>query len=176
VRTDDGYHALIYLDAAKAIAVRPGQPAEIKSPAFPGVALPGKVLTISPAPATQYLVTVVVTGVHPKLRHGLPVDVGIITYTKNNVLTVPNTAVTRRGDKFFVHVLEASGRRRRVQFTPGLIGHDTTEVLEGLTDGQEVILSTPEPGQDRQVVEPSKPLGMFGHAVSMARRTRAPEL
>jgi hypothetical protein len=148
VRTSDGFHALIYLDAAKAVAVRPGQRAEIKSPAFPSVALPGKVLAIAPAPAAQYLVTVEVTGVHPKLHHGLPVDVGIITYTKSNVLTVPNTAVIRVGDKLFVDVLERNGRRRRVQFTPGLIGHDTTEVLDGLSEGQEVILSTPEPQQD----------------------------
>lgn len=150
VRTSDGYHALIYLDAATAVAVRPGQRAEIKSPDLPGVALPGTVLAVAPAPAAQYLVTVAVTGVHPKLRHGLPVDVGIITSTKNNVLMVPNTAVTRQDGKFFVHVLERGGRRRRVQFTPGVIGYDNTEVLDGLSEGQEVILSAPEPDQNQR--------------------------
>lgn len=57
---------------------------------------------------------------------------------------VPNTAVIRTGDRFFIDVLEPTGRRRRVRFTPGMIGHDTTEVLDGLSAGQEVILGTPQ--------------------------------
>lgn len=149
VRTSDGFHALIHLNAATAVAVRPGQAAQIKSDELPGVSVTGRVLSVTPAEQARYLVTVALTGVHPGLRDGLPVDVSIITRTKPDVLMVPNTAVIRSGDDFFVDVLEPNGEQRRVQFTPGLIGHDTTEIVDGLTEGQEVILSTAEPGEDR---------------------------
>lgn len=142
VRTDEGFHALIHLDTAKAVTVRPGQPAQVKSHELPGVTVPGRVLSVAPAAEKQYLVTVALTDTHPGLRDGLPVDVSIITSTKPDVLVVPNTAVIRSGDDFFVDVLEPNGDQRRVQFTPGLIGHDTTEVIAGLSEGQEVILST----------------------------------
>ncbi|HZZ49925.1 MAG TPA: hypothetical protein VFE65_23795 [Pseudonocardia sp.] len=146
VRVGEAFHALIRLPAPQAVAVRPGQSAQITSHALPGVSLPGQVLTVDPTTSARYLVTVAVTGTHEGLRHGLPIDVSITTYTKTDVLVVPNTAVIRSGGDFFVDVLEPDGHRRRVQFTPGLIGHATTEVVHGLTDGQEVVLSTPESG------------------------------
>jgi hypothetical protein len=110
--------------------------------------VPGQVLTVAPTAAAQHLVTVAVTGTHPGLRHGLPIDVCITTYTKTDTLVVPNTAIIRRGAEFLIDVLEPDGNRRRVQFTPGLVGHDSTEVLDGLSEGQEIILSTAESDGD----------------------------
>jgi hypothetical protein len=60
------------------------------------------------------------------------------------VLVVPNSAVIRHEGNFYVEVLELGGERHHVRFTPGLIGYDTTQVLAGLTEGQELIL-TPDP-------------------------------
>jgi multidrug efflux pump subunit AcrA (membrane-fusion protein) len=161
VRTDQGFHALIYLHPRHLAAVRPGQPAQITAHALPQLVVPGHVLTIAPpdgshdAPAGggpgrgqhaggHHLVTVALTGTHPRLRHGMAVEVLITTRTLHEVLMVPNSAVIRHQGSFYVEVLEPTGRRHHVPFTPGLIGYDTTEVLAGLTEGQELIL-TPDP-------------------------------
>jgi multidrug efflux pump subunit AcrA (membrane-fusion protein) len=161
VRTDQGFHALIYLPLRHLAAVRPGQPATITTHALPQLVLPGHILTIAPpdgprdVPAggvsnrDQYaeghhLVTVALTGTHPGLRHGMAVEVLITTRTLNDVLVVPNSAVIRHQGNFYVEVLEPTGDRHYVPFTPGLIGYDTTEVRAGLTEGQELIL-TPDP-------------------------------
>jgi HlyD family secretion protein/macrolide-specific efflux system membrane fusion protein len=152
VRTDQGFHALVYLHPRQAASVHPGQPAEVTTHALPQVVLSGHVLTIAPpdgadgvAPSRgQHLVTVELTGTHPQLRHGMAVEVLITTSTLDDVLVVPNSAVIRHDGNFYVEVLEPTGERHHVAFTPGLIGHDTTQVLGGLAEGQEFIL-TPDP-------------------------------
>jgi multidrug efflux pump subunit AcrA (membrane-fusion protein) len=161
VRTDDGFHALVYLSAAHAVAVHAGQPAQVSPRGLPDLVLPGRVLTVAPPrgpdaaaaavvptsrPAGEkYLVTIALTATDPRLRHGMAVDALITTHTVDDVLTVPNSAVIRVGDVCYVEVLEPTGERHRVSFTPGLIGYDTTEVRAGLSRGQTVIL-TPSPG------------------------------
>jgi multidrug efflux pump subunit AcrA (membrane-fusion protein) len=161
VRTDQGFHALFYLHPRQAASVHPGQPAQITTHALPELVLSGHVLTIAPpdgsgdvspggAPGRgqhaggRHLVTVALTGTHPQLRHGMAVEVLITTRTLKDVLVVPNSAVIRYEGDFYVEVLEPTGRRHHVPFTPGLIGYDTTQVLAGLAEGQEVIL-TPDP-------------------------------
>jgi multidrug efflux pump subunit AcrA (membrane-fusion protein) len=160
VRTEQGFHALVYLDPRHAAAVRPGQRAEITTRSLPQVALAGRVLTIAapgaagygppgtePGPAHHpghHLVTVEVIGTHPRLRHGMAVEVLIATHTIDDVLRVPNSAVIRHQSEFYVEVLEPTGERHHVQFTPGLIGYRDTEVLAGLSEGQTLIL-TPDP-------------------------------
>jgi hypothetical protein len=74
----------------------------------------------------------------------MDVDVLIATRTLDDVLVVPNAAVIRHEGTFYIEVLEPTGERHHVPFIPGLIGHDTTQVLAGLTEGQEFIL-TPDP-------------------------------
>lgn len=67
------------------------------------------------------------------------VEAHIITWQNENVIKVPNGAIFRRGENWFVYTL-ASGRAK---LTPVKLGHasDTeTEILDGIKDGDEIIL------------------------------------
>ena len=84
---------------------------------------------------------VVVTNVDPALKSGLTSNVSVVTSTiKNQALVVPSAAVTTQGGKSFVDTSGPDGKPQRVPFTPGKAGNDNTEVLSGLSKGQEVML------------------------------------
>jgi hypothetical protein len=55
------------------------------------------------------------------------------------VLTVPNSAVRRQGTRSTVTVLGFDGPRT-VEFQPGVVGDDRTQVLSGLSAGDEVVV------------------------------------
>lgn len=93
-------------------------------------------------------------------RPGMTASVDIITERKDNVLTVPLAAVTTRGgfeggkaeqapaasagstkkveDKVVVFVNDG-GKAKMVEVKTGLSDFDNIEILEGLTEGQEVV-------------------------------------
>jgi HlyD family secretion protein len=57
-----------------------------------------------------------------------------------NVLVVPNSAVIKQGGRSFVNVLGPDGKPVQAPFQAGLVGDDNTQVLCGLTEGQEIQL------------------------------------
>ncbi|PSL06340.1 efflux RND transporter periplasmic adaptor subunit [Cecembia rubra] len=83
-------------------------------------------------------------------RPGMTASVDIITQKKDNVLAVPLAAVTTREDqttqnqdgssrsKELVFVVE-NGRAKMVEIKTGISDFDNIEILEGVTEGQEVI-------------------------------------
>jgi len=94
-----------------------------------------------------------------QLREGLTVIVSIILQERNDVLLVPNQALTRQGMITFVQVLEDMEdeegnpviEQRLVQ--TGLSNWQYTEIIEGLTEGEKVVIpqsssatTTPEQG------------------------------
>jgi HlyD family secretion protein len=67
------------------------------------------------------------------------VEARIITWQNDRALKVPNGAIFRRGDQWHAYVVaDAIARQRLVKV--GRSGSTETEVLEGLNDGDEVIL------------------------------------
>ena len=64
----------------------------------------------------------------------------VVTQQLDNVLSVPNVAVRRLGDRSEVTVVGPNGEQRPVTFQPGVVGAERTQVLSGLFDGQEVVL------------------------------------
>ncbi|HEX8760272.1 MAG TPA: hypothetical protein VF734_09930, partial [Pseudonocardiaceae bacterium] len=57
-----------------------------------------------------------------------------------DVLTVPNSAVRKRGDQSSVTIVDADGVQQQVRFQAGLVGDDRTQVISGLKEGQQVVL------------------------------------
>ncbi|MFP3940932.1 MAG: efflux RND transporter periplasmic adaptor subunit [Thermoanaerobaculia bacterium] len=77
---------------------------------------------------------------HPKLRHNLRVDVLVITGARSDALRLPRSAATGGGAVARVFVVQGDRAvRRRVRL--GLVGYERVEVVEGLAEGEEVILS-----------------------------------
>jgi len=70
---------------------------------------------------------------------GASADVEIVTDIKPNVVTVTSRALLGRGGERYVFVLDgATARRRPVKV--GIFNYTTTEILEGLKEGEAVIL------------------------------------
>ncbi|MFC2022156.1 efflux RND transporter periplasmic adaptor subunit [Chloroflexota bacterium] len=89
-----------------------------------------------------------------QLREGLTVIVSIIVDERNNVLLVPNSAITTQGRQTFVQVLAADGTLEQRAIQTGISDYQFTEVIDGLSEGEQVVVSqgtttTPTMSQQR---------------------------
>lgn len=81
------------------------------------------------------------------LKSGMSAVVTIVTQQKDNVLKVPNRAITRQGQNSTVEVVTESGTETRIVKT-GMSDNSNTEIIEGLAEGDRVVIkaSTPTAG------------------------------
>jgi multidrug efflux pump subunit AcrA (membrane-fusion protein) len=87
----------------------------------------------------QYPVTVRLASVPDGVRLGASANVTITTATRDDVLTVPTSAVTTTGAGTTVTLLRG-GRQTTVEVTKGLSGGSTTEVAGDIAAGDQVVL------------------------------------
>ncbi len=87
-----------------------------------------------------------------QLRQGLTVIVSIIVDERHDVLLVPNGAITTRGQQTYVQVMSPDGTIEERAITAGISDYQNTEVIEGLSEGEQVVVpqgttttSTPQP-------------------------------
>ncbi|HVE57261.1 MAG TPA: HlyD family efflux transporter periplasmic adaptor subunit [Pyrinomonadaceae bacterium] len=70
------------------------------------------------------------------------IDVRIIVWQSENILKIPSSALFREGEKWNVFVIE-SGNAKRREVKIGHQNSSESEVLEGLSEGETVILHPP---------------------------------
>jgi HlyD family secretion protein len=125
-----------------------GQPARITVESFKDQKFDGKVTKISPTGAekdnvTTFEVRVSISNESRKLRALMTANAEIILEEKKKVLTIPEGAVLYAKDKSteveIPDPAEEKGRRK-LKIVTGISNGARTEVLKGLTDGQQVIL------------------------------------
>ncbi len=80
------------------------------------------------------------------------VNVEIVVGEKKNALVIPRAALFREGDARYVFRLDGA-RAHRVPVKAGLIAPNDVEILDGLRDGDLVIIPGAAPIQDNQKVE-----------------------
>ncbi|WP_433783873.1 efflux RND transporter periplasmic adaptor subunit [Actinomycetospora sp. CA-101289] len=129
-----------------AAAIAPGQHVDVTVDAIPDAALGGTVQAVAPSGAAisnvvNYYVTVALTGGDPRLREGQTARASVVTGHVDGFLTVPNAAVRRQGTSSSVVVVGPGGRQQPVRFTPGLVGTDRTQVLAGLQENQQILVT-----------------------------------
>ncbi len=73
---------------------------------------------------------------------GMNASVTIIIDRRQDVLTVPSTAIQREGRESFVEVQKEDGSTERVVVETGLSDSTNTEITSGLEEGQTVIIPT----------------------------------
>jgi HlyD family secretion protein len=80
---------------------------------------------------------------HPKLRNALRADVLVVTASRTGALRVPKGPFSQGSAADPVFVVDGDRRERAVRRTVrfGVTGYDHIEVLDGLSEGEEVILS-----------------------------------
>jgi hypothetical protein len=74
-----------------------------------------------------------------QLRDGLSVTITVVIQQKQNVVLVPNRAITRISGKTVVQVLKGDTPEERIIKT-GIANVQYTEVTEGLNEGEKVVL------------------------------------
>ena len=75
-----------------------------------------------------------------QLREGLTVTVSIIVDERNDVLLVPNSAISTSGGQTYVKVVLADGTTEEHLVITGISDWQYTEVLEGLSEGEQVVV------------------------------------
>jgi len=76
---------------------------------------------------------------HPRLRNNLRVDVAVITGSRNDTLVVRRGALARTNDTHAFVIRGDEAVRIAVRF--GLAGTDAIEILEGVSEGDELVIS-----------------------------------
>ncbi|HKB71430.1 MAG TPA: HlyD family efflux transporter periplasmic adaptor subunit [Thermoanaerobaculia bacterium] len=144
-----------------AVRVSPGM--EMHVDGGEGVSLRGRVRTIEPAAFTkisalgveEQRVWVIGDLLEPagRLGDGYRVEAAITIWEGKGVLTVPGSALFRRGAGWSAFVVE-SGRARRHDVEVGHRGADDAEIVRGLAEGETVILHPTDTIRDGTRVRP----------------------
>ena len=143
--------AVVQIDERNLGLMRLGQKARLSADAYPARVLSAEVAYINPAvdPRTASVeVKLRVASPPAFLTQDMTVSVDIEVARHDGVLRVPADAV-RDGGTSSPWVLKVSGgRAQRVAVKPGLAGAGVSEILEGLAEGDIVLLGrTVVPGQ-----------------------------
>jgi HlyD family secretion protein len=124
--------------------VKVGQPVRVSTPGESGTA-DGTVTAIglvadSSSGTASYAVTVTVEDPTIALPSGSQALLEIVVATVADVVTVPLSAITRRGDRSFVQTWNGTTVSSRA-VTVGTVGVREVEVTDGLSAGDEVVIA-----------------------------------
>lgn len=131
------------IDESRIGNVKTGQTVTLTTTAFPGKTFPAQVNSIYPSadPKTHTFTAVVqpkdTTG---ELRAGMFVTLQITVASFPNAILIPNLALVQRGPQSIVFVAD-NGRAKLVPVTTGIADDNNTQILNGLTAGEQVITS-----------------------------------
>jgi len=75
-----------------------------------------------------------------QFKVGMNGDVEIVLAEKEDVLVVPNQALSQKKDKNYVKIFQ-NNRTKEVEVKIGMEGESQTEITEGLEEGQQVVTS-----------------------------------
>ncbi len=149
--------------------LKTGQDVRISFDAFPKETFAGKLTWISPSVTKDSNavrtvdVRVLAENVTGRMRDGMSADVEIIVEKMDAVPYVPTQSVVNTADESYVFVV-ADGKVARRTIKPGLSNWDRTEIREGLSPDDRVILSVDKADiqEGRRVTEEAA--GDPGHA------------
>ena len=118
--------------------INKGGKVNITTDAAPGIEFKGTVSEVSPVidPLTRTIAAKAVVNNSKKiLKPGMTARVTLTLGSKNNVLTIPRDALL---DGYIFTVRDSTSERRDV--TVGLIGDNYVEIIDGLEEGEQVVV------------------------------------
>jgi multidrug efflux pump subunit AcrA (membrane-fusion protein) len=127
-------------------SVKVGQKASLTFDAISGLQISGKVRKIAVAGTSSsgvvtYDVDIVPSNLDDRVKTNMSVSGAITTNVRADVLAVPNAAVKSDTNGSYVQVVGTDGTAQRVTVTPGAASDTMTEITDGLTVGQKVIVA-----------------------------------
>jgi multidrug efflux pump subunit AcrA (membrane-fusion protein) len=90
---------------------------------------------------TQYPSIVRLDTAPIELLPGMAVTASIVTNRKDGVITVPSNAVTTQNGESVVRI-QANGKEQTVPVTVGIASDTETEIISGVSEGDQVITGT----------------------------------
>jgi macrolide-specific efflux system membrane fusion protein len=140
----DRLEVLAYVDENDIGRVQVGQDAMFTVAAHPSVEFKGKVTSIYPSATIQdnvvyYITSASVDNSKGKLMPDMTTNVLIFLDQRKGVLTVPNKAIQREGQKKFVFVMEKGVPEKRF-VDVGWKDQSYTEIPDGLREGDLVVI------------------------------------
>jgi len=126
-----------------------GENATVQIDALPGMNLPAQVTYISPTATiasgvVNYEVKVEIQPLEAvaqkQLREGLSVIVSLPEEERDDVLLVPNSAITTQEGQTYVQVVLPDGTAEERIIQTGISSWQYTEVTSGLSEGEEVVV------------------------------------
>jgi RND family efflux transporter MFP subunit len=126
--------------------IRTGQEAEIRLDAVDGKVYKGAVTRFDEngnlvQGVVKFNTYLEITDADDRIKSGMTADIDIITNKLTDVLSVPNTAVKPYQKGRAVRKLGAGGETEFIPVKIGVRGKEFTQIVEGLSEGQEVIES-----------------------------------
>jgi len=144
---DSQYHITLSIDETEVARIKPGLEAVITLDAFPDQQLKGSVTSVNAAGKTaQGLITYDVRiDMEPStlpIKSLMTASVDIVVERKQDVLVVPNRALRRDQQGRYVEILK-DGIPQKAYVEIGVSDSTWTEILEGVSEGQEIVVSRP---------------------------------
>ena len=140
-------HTEADVSEANIASLQVGQPIDYTFDALgPDQHFAGKVLTINPSSTVisgvvNYKVTGDLSNI-PDIKPGMTANMTILVAKKDNVLSVPSTAVINKNNKQYVRIIDNSKSKtyHEVEVKTGLQADGgLVEIISGLNDGQEIV-------------------------------------
>jgi len=146
--------ALTEFDAAKVFV---GQEVKIKIAAYPDEKLTGKVYyagLVADQMSKKFPVKIQLENKDGKIKAGMMTDVEIITNQEDSVLVIPKSAVFEDNDGLEkVYLIDDDSRIKITPVKTEAVGKDELKVIEGLVEGDEVVIEGNYELEDGEVVD-----------------------
>jgi len=142
--------------------IKPGQKATIVMDAFPDQTFNGEVIKVSALPDQQrnwlspdikvYTTQIGIEGTHSFLKPGMSARVEIFVDYAPNTLVVPVQVVANRSGKKVCFTVNG-GKSIEKEVKTGLFNDTWVQILEGLNEGEEVMLNPPRINETKKESE-----------------------
>lgn len=155
----EGLEVLAEVPEVDIYQLQVGQPVEIVADAYPDQVFRGRIRLVAPEAVVQQNVTsfqvrVELTTGQDKLLSGMNVDLIFLGDELNNALVVPTVAIVTKDGQTGVLVPDEKNQPEFRAVTLGTAVGDQTQVLDGLTPGEQVFIDLP-PDQQKEWMNPN---------------------
>jgi len=108
----------------------------------------GTVSAVNPTKNAQtglYSVKIAIPNESGSIKAGMFADISLTLQMNENVISIPSEAIMQDGEEFYVFVASADGKtsEKRV-ITKGIENAETTEILTGISEGENIIIKGKE--------------------------------
>lgn len=147
IRTEGNPIATFNVSEIDVSKIKYGQKATITLDSLTDITFTGKVVSVDrigsvTSGVTNYPVIIAFDTGNNQVLPNMSATANIITATKDSVLLIPTTAIQTQSGQSVVRIMDKNNQITTVNVTTGLSSDTQTEIISGVSEGQNVITST----------------------------------